>query len=159
MNTSNTGSGEKKTEIILDLLVEAARAFGIIQEAGKKIGAVSETGKRIWALLRILKLYGPQTVPQIARMRSVSRQYIQRLANDIVEEGYAEFGSNPGHKRSQFLKITPKGEELYFEVYHAMRENVEPVAPKFKEEELEATNKVLKSFIYELEHYLGKSRK
>ena len=101
---------EQKSEIILDFLVEASRAFGIIQEAGKKIGAVSETGKRIWALLRILKLYGPLTVPQIARMRSVSRQYIQRLANDIVEEGYADYTSNPGHKRSQFLKITEKGE-------------------------------------------------
>lgn len=158
MNSGNS-SNDRKTDIILELLVEAARAFGIIQEAGKKIGAVSETGKRIWALLRILKLYGPQTVPQIARMRSVSRQYIQRLANDIVEEGYAEFTSNPGHKRSQFIKITPKGEELYYEVYLAMRENVDPVAPKFQEEDLISTNKVLKSFIYELEHYLGKSRK
>jgi len=156
---SGNMTNDKKTEIILDFVVEAARAFGIIQEAGKKIGAVSETGKRIWALLRILKLYGPQTVPQIAKMRSVSRQYIQRLANDIVDEGYAEYSKNPGHKRSQFLKITPKGEELYSEVYDAMRENVDPVAPKFNEEDLASADRVLKSLIYELEHYLGKSKK
>lgn len=33
---SNNMTNDKKTEIILDFVVEAARAFGIIQEAGKK---------------------------------------------------------------------------------------------------------------------------
>jgi DNA-binding MarR family transcriptional regulator len=155
----NNTTADKKTDMILDFAVEASRAFGIIQEAGKKVGAVSETGKRIWALLRLLKLYGPQTVPQIAKLRSVSRQYIQRLANDITAEGYAQFTENPGHKRSKYLKITPKGERLYEEVLADMREHVNAVAPKFREEDLITADKILKSLIYELEYYLGKSRK
>lgn len=156
---SDSISNDKKTEIILDFVVEASRAFGIIQEAGKKIGAVSETGKRIWALLRILKLCGPKTVPQIAKMRSVSRQYIQRLANDIVEEGYAEYSNNPGHKRSQFLVITPKGEKLFNEVNDAMKKHIEYSAPKFDDSDLLAADRVLKQLIHELEHYLGKPRR
>lgn len=52
---------------------------------------------------------GPQTVPQLARTQSVSRQYIQKLVNQLVEEGYAAFAENPAHKRSRLVQLTAEG--------------------------------------------------
>jgi DNA-binding MarR family transcriptional regulator len=55
---------------------------------------------------------GPQTVPQLARTRSVSRQYIQTAVGTLVSSGWIEPEENPAHRRSVLMKITPSGQEL-----------------------------------------------
>lgn len=64
------------------------------------------------SLLRSLAREGPATVPQLARSRPVSRQSMQKLANDMLREGLVEFFENPDHQRSKLLRITPLGEQL-----------------------------------------------
>lgn len=61
------------------------------------------------AILRTLDETGAQTVPQISRARAVSRQHVQALINELVEEGYLEFAENPAHKRSPFVQLTNQG--------------------------------------------------
>jgi DNA-binding MarR family transcriptional regulator len=63
-------------------------------------------------VLRNLDLSGPQTVPQMARARPVSRQYIQTLSDQLAGEGYVESIPNPGHKRSRLVRLTPRGKAL-----------------------------------------------
>ena len=65
-------------------------------------------GKR--ALLRLLNEAGAQTVPQISRARSVTRQHTQTLINELTDEGLVEFFENPGHKRSPFAQLTASGQ-------------------------------------------------
>jgi DNA-binding MarR family transcriptional regulator len=67
-------------------------------------------GKR--GVLRGLYRLGPQTVPQMARARPVSRQYIQMLTDQLDEEGLVEFIDNPAHKRSWLVRLTDKGRAL-----------------------------------------------
>jgi DNA-binding MarR family transcriptional regulator len=55
---------------------------------------------------------GPQTVPQMASARPVSRQHIQMLVNPLVERRYVELVDNPAHKRSKLVRLTPKGRRL-----------------------------------------------
>lgn len=69
------------------------------------------SGKR--GVLGSLDRFGPQTVPQMARSRPVSRQYIQMLVNELLNERYVELVENPAHKRSRLVNITPKGKELF----------------------------------------------
>lgn len=69
------------------------------------------SGKR--GVLASLDRLGPQTVPQMARSRPVSRQYIQMLVNELLNNGYVEPLENPAHKRSRLVRITPKGKELF----------------------------------------------
>lgn len=64
-------------------------------------------GKR--GLLLGLYRLGPQTVPQMARARPVSRQYIQMLTDRLAKEGLLEFVDNPVHKRSWLVRLTEKG--------------------------------------------------
>jgi DNA-binding MarR family transcriptional regulator len=65
-------------------------------------------GKR--AILRDLAQLGPQTVPQLARARPVSRQFIQKLVNELAAEGYVEFSDNLAHRRSHLVRITSDGQ-------------------------------------------------
>lgn len=103
-------------------------------------GALSG-GRR--GILRGLKRAGPQTVPQMARIRPVSRQHIQTLVNDLADEGLVEFVENPAHKRSRLVSLTHKGEEtikamLKREASLLARANI-PVS----NEELETTARTL----------------
>lgn len=63
-------------------------------------------------VLRELKRSGPQTVPQLARSRAVTRQHVQALVNPLEEQGYVEFVDNPAHRRSCLVRLTSSGEEL-----------------------------------------------
>lgn len=67
------------------------------------------------SLRRILRdaLADPlRTVPEIAALRSVSRQYVQRAVNRLVSEGLVAFVENPSHKRSKLVQPTRKGTDL-----------------------------------------------
>lgn len=68
------------------------------------------SGRR--GVLRGLDLRGPKTVPQMARERPVSRQYIQSLVNGLAGEGLVEFFDNPAHRRSSLVRLTEKGIDL-----------------------------------------------
>lgn len=63
-------------------------------------------------LLRGLERHGAQTVPQMARARSVTRQHVQALVNLLAEAGYVEFVDNPAHKRSLLVRLTRRGREF-----------------------------------------------
>ena len=51
----------------------------------------------------------PATVPQLARMRPVSRQHIQLIVNDLKDKGLVELVDNPAHKRSRLVQLTAAG--------------------------------------------------
>jgi DNA-binding MarR family transcriptional regulator len=54
---------------------------------------------------------GPQTVPQLARHRRVSRQHIQVIANRLIAAGWVVAVPNPAHLRSSLLRLTLAGSE------------------------------------------------
>jgi DNA-binding MarR family transcriptional regulator len=60
-------------------------------------------------VLRSLDRLGPQTVPQLARARPVSRQHIQVLVNALLEDGLVATEENPAHRKSPLLGLTAKG--------------------------------------------------
>jgi DNA-binding MarR family transcriptional regulator len=96
-----------------DLIVEIVATFFLLKAEGMRIGVVSLSGEGYWSVLRLLKMNGAQTVPQIARYRYVPRQSIQKLANEMLEDGVIELVNNPAHKRSKLLRLTSKGEAVF----------------------------------------------
>lgn len=60
-------------------------------------------------ILRGLVRYGPRTVPQLARARSVTRQHTQAVVDELADGGYVELVANPGHARSRLVRATARG--------------------------------------------------
>lgn len=81
-----------------DLVALAARLHGD--------GEVSSGRRAILANLRDL---GPLTVPDLAAMRPVSRQYVQKLVDLLVSDALVSPAPNPRHKRSFVYAITDLG--------------------------------------------------
>lgn len=78
--------------------------------SGEKADALPGGGMTV---LRVLDEHGPQTVPQIARLRGTSRQNIQILVNRLEARGCVELSRNPAHKRSGLVQLTGPGKALF----------------------------------------------
>lgn len=141
---SNTGTGRTaEGAALFDVVVEVSRTFFRLRAAGSRIGAVSPWGGGLWGFLRSLQMQGPQTVPQIARARPVSRQRIQRLADEAAEAGLVEFTDNPAHRRSKLVRLTPEGATLVRRFTDNIADISEELAHGMDEQELRTTAKVL----------------
>lgn len=68
------------------------------------------SGRR--SVVKSLGEQGPQTVPAMARARTVSRQHIQRIVDELLKEGLVERRTNPAHRRSKLIALSSEGEQL-----------------------------------------------
>lgn len=60
-------------------------------------------------ILRGLARYGPRTVPQLARARSVTRQHTQEVVDSLAADGLVELVTNPAHAKSRLVRATARG--------------------------------------------------
>lgn len=91
-------------------LIDEVRAlFHVLKAAAERIhGEGERSAARRGALLGLAKT-GPQTVPQMARSRPVSRQHIQVVVNGLIGDGLVELAPNPAHRRSRLGCLTANG--------------------------------------------------
>ena len=68
------------------------------------------------AVLELLSRKGARTVPQMASLRSVSRQHIQIIVNALLEKGLVTQKRNPTHKRSSLIDLTEQGHLLFHRI-------------------------------------------
>lgn len=69
------------------------------------------------AVLRLLIARDVLTVPEIARERAVSRQFVQKIANGLIAQGYVATARNPKSRKSPLLTITKEGQRLLRTMY------------------------------------------
>ena len=103
-------------------------------------------------LLVMLSRTGPFTVAQIAKARRESRQRVQPLVNALVRAGALAYASNPAHKRSPLITVTPKGQktvQYILELENTLRARVTLDVPA---RHLAAAAEVLRQVREALEH-------
>ena len=141
-NDEVTVSGKAKS---LDSVIFEATALyqrlRVVAEEVHRFGRLS-AGKR--GILRGLHRNGPQTVPQMARTRFVSRQHIQLIINSLSDEGLVELIKNPAHKRSKLVRLTENGIDLVNEMNKQEAKILEGLLIDVSEEELHKTSEILR---------------
>jgi len=88
-------------------------------------------------VLESLFLGGAQTVPALARARPVARQHIQVLVNELAERGLVAARSNPAHKRSLLIELTPAGKRRFEAIRAAERTLLKRIELPLSARELE----------------------
>ena len=109
-NAQWTESGEAVTALILDVF----RLNGRLLLAGDRL--VSELGltSARWQILgAIAYAERPESVAWHARNMGVHRQGVQRIVNELKDEGIVAFEPNPNHKRAHLIVLTEKGKKLF----------------------------------------------
>lgn len=102
-----------RTQEVLDTFTfEVALLFFRMRHAATEYLGQGKHSSGRRSLVKSLGAQGPQTVPQMARARTVSRQHIQRIVDELRSEGLVERRLNPAHRSSKLVALTPKGESL-----------------------------------------------
>ena len=109
------------------------------------------------AVLEFLHQEAPQTVPRIASKRSVSRQHIQHVVNELLELDLVEIRLNPAHKRSPFFCLTNKGKTLYSVIRKMEDKLLEDLSDQFGKKELVRTAETLQAIEESLREKLHSS--
>jgi|SRR5208337_3269058 len=101
---------------ISELILEVFRLNGRLLEAGDALVADIGLTSARWQVMGAVALSPvPLPVAHIARNMGLSRQSVQRLANEMEKDGLVIFAPNPHHERAKLLLLTPRGAEAYRE--------------------------------------------
>ena len=100
------------TNEIETLLNEVRLLYHRIVQVGEQLHAHEPATLGMRGVLEFLLKNRPTTVPEIARCRSVTRQHIQMLVNDLLKQDLVVLEDNPLHKRSSFVTLTKEGEQV-----------------------------------------------
>ena len=90
------------------LALPAFELSGEFLEAAAVITAPHELTPARWQVLGAV-LEEPLPVAEIARRVGLTRQSVQRVANDVVAQGSARWRPNPERRRQNLLVLTDKG--------------------------------------------------
>lgn len=95
-------------ELIQQLVRSVFRLDDLLRECANEIAApAGQTGARWQVLNEIAR--GAATVSDIARAKNTSRQGVQRIVNELAEDGIAAAIPNPKHSRYPLIELTDKG--------------------------------------------------
>lgn len=123
------------------------RAFRVVEQNTPVEGL--SVGVR--AVLERLSHAGPETVPQIGRALALSRQFVQRMVNDALDQGYVVSKHNPAHRRSSLIGLTADGRAAMAAVTAHEHAAMRHVGGDITAADVEATLRVLRQMLSALD--------
>ncbi|MBZ0139491.1 MAG: MarR family transcriptional regulator [Pseudorhodoplanes sp.] len=105
---------QSANDAISEFVLETFRLNGRLLAAGDALVAELDLTSARWQVLGAIALSAvPLPVAHIARNMGLTRQAVQRLANEMERDGLVRFGSNPHHQRAKLVLLTPRGRAAY----------------------------------------------
>ncbi|WP_207485176.1 MarR family winged helix-turn-helix transcriptional regulator [Arenibaculum pallidiluteum] len=99
---------------ITELILESFRLNGRLLAAGDALVRDLGLTSARWQVLGAIALSPvPLPVSHIARNMGLSRQNVQRIANELEAQGILRFEPNPHHQRAKLVSLTARGRALY----------------------------------------------
>ncbi|MCJ1676392.1 MarR family winged helix-turn-helix transcriptional regulator [Streptomyces sp. APSN-46.1] len=92
------------------LVADVFEAAGALRRAGEALAAAEGQTQARWQLMSVVS-EGALPVARAARRLGVARQGVQRIANELVHDGLAEYRDNPDHRTSPLLALTDAGRQ------------------------------------------------
>ncbi len=136
------------TELILDLF----RLNNRLLIAGDRL--VSELGltSARWQILgAIVDAERPEPVAWLARNLGANRQNVQRIVNDLKDEGLVTFQVNPHHRRAQLVVLTDKGQQTFEAAMSLQAPWINTLSQGLVVRDIETTHRVLTTLRRKLE--------
>ncbi|MCA6111879.1 MarR family winged helix-turn-helix transcriptional regulator [Bradyrhizobium cenepequi] len=107
-------SSDRETDALTQLILEVFRLNGSLIAAGDRLVADLGLTSARWQVLGAIALSPTaEPVARLARSMGLHRQGVQRIVNELVEEGIVTLDDNPHHRSAKLVRLTKKGEGLY----------------------------------------------
>jgi DNA-binding MarR family transcriptional regulator len=140
-----TSTSPKRTpagDAFSELVVQVFRLDGLLAGAGDALARPAGHTSARWRVLAAVE-EGPLTVSQIARAWGLARQSVQRVADDLVQEGWADYEENPGHRRAQLMRLLPRGRRALHRIQAAQRSWADALGAEIGEADLRRASSIL----------------
>lgn len=146
--SKHTPSGRALTELVLDLF----RLNNQLLAAGDRlVSSLGLTSAR-WKVLGTIKAVGrPQPVAWLARDLGGNRQNVQRIVNDLVNEGVLAFQPNPHHRRAPLVVLTDAGNQAFDDAMRLQVPWINELADGIPATDIETTQLVIARLCRKLE--------
>jgi DNA-binding MarR family transcriptional regulator len=115
---------------------------GRLVAAGDELAQMAGQTSARWLVLAAVES-APASVADIARMLSLARQSVQRVADVLEQDGLAEYQDNPAHRRAKLLQLTPKGSAALRTIQAAQQPWADTLGPKIGAANLRRINRGL----------------
>jgi DNA-binding MarR family transcriptional regulator len=98
------------------LALEVFRLNGALIAAGDSLVAPLGLTSARWQVMgAVAEAGGGLPVAGIARNMGLVRQSVQRIADELADEGTLRFAPNPHHRRAKLVQLTERGAALFEE--------------------------------------------
>jgi DNA-binding MarR family transcriptional regulator len=97
-------AGDALTEVI----VATFQLDGRLMDVARRLAQAGGITATEWRVLGGV-LDEPRSVAEVARLMGMTRQGVQRVADQLVDRGLAEYRPNPAHRRAKLLAPTEAG--------------------------------------------------
>ena len=128
------------------LIADLFEAAGAMRRRGDQIAAVAGQTQARWQVLSVLS-DGHWTVPQVARRLGVSRQAVQRIVDELRDDGLVGLKPNPDHERSPLLGLSEQGSDALCKIVAEARRWHERVTAGLVAADIGVTRDVLRALI------------
>ncbi len=135
---------------LTELILESFRLHARLMEAAQRLAAEGGLTAAWWQVLGGV-LDEPRTLAETGRRMGVSRQAVRRIADLLVERGFAEYRPNPAHRRAQLLACTEAGYWAIRQIGLAQAPWVERIGAHVGAEELHRTHATMQRLVEAIE--------
>jgi DNA-binding MarR family transcriptional regulator len=134
------------------LILETFRLNGRLLAAGDDLVRGLELTSARWQVLGAVAAAPlPLSVAQIGRAMGLTRQAVQRLANEMERDGLLRFAPNPNHQRAKLVVLTARGQSAYAAAMKRQNPWAQAIAQGLTVQQIAAATAVLKRLRQRLE--------
>ena len=140
------GTSMNEADELALLVADVYELAGALRASGDRLARRAGQTQARWQVLSVVS-EGAWTVPTIASRLGVTRQAVQRIADDLAEEGSLRYIENPAHRRSPLLEPTTVGRAALAAIGASSLLWRSQVAESVTQQEVKATREVLRRIL------------
>jgi DNA-binding MarR family transcriptional regulator len=152
---TNTGD---KTDALDQIIVDIRGCFQLLRTVSDEMSRDFALTAATRAVLEHVVVHGPATVSQIARVKLMSRQSIQELADHLEAEGLVESQVNPAHRRARLIAPSQRGRAQFLELRTQERRLLKRLTAHFDADQLHAAKFTLSLLHLVLRHLIEEKK-
>ena len=139
-------AGDALTEVIVATL----RLNGRLMDVAQRLARAGDLTATQWQVLGGI-LDEPHSVAEIGRRMGMTRQGVQRVADQLADRGLAEYRANPAHRRAKLLACTDAGYWAIRQIALVQRPWADTIGNRTGLAELQATLATMQRLVATLE--------
>ncbi|MGW4686663.1 MarR family winged helix-turn-helix transcriptional regulator [Streptomyces sp. NPDC004244] len=139
------------------LVADVFEAAGALRRSGEALAAAEGQTQARWQLMSAVS-EEPLPVARAARRLGVARQGVQRIANELVRDGFAELRDNPDHRTSPLLALTAAGHDSLAAITDRAGTAHRTIGEGLTDTDLAAVREVLRRLTRQADEWTGGAR-